>query len=111
MGGVADERRKAADFELESNDNKKISVPEFQKKAGLGFDEMRILVATRDGFDIDPVAADLLGECGQVRCSGHDIQLVIGARRRRANGGEQDSGCDWSSEAGTKIGLQHGLSK
>src|SRR5260370_9566590 len=48
IGGLADERRKPSDFEFESNDNKKFTVQEIQKKAGLGFDEMRILVATSD---------------------------------------------------------------
>jgi len=47
------------------------------------FDEMRVLIAAGDGFDVHFVAADFLGQGGEVRSGGHDLQFVLSATRRR----------------------------
>src|SRR5262245_16417239 len=82
IGGLRDERRKPADLKIEANDHQKIGLPEFQKKAGLGFNEVRVLVATGDGLDSDLVAADLLRQRGEVGGGSHDLQCASGMRER-----------------------------
>src|SRR6266511_3631586 len=82
IGGLSDERRKPADLEFETNDHQEIGLPEFQKKAGLGFDEVRVLVAAGDGLDSDIVAAELLRKRGEVGGGSHDLQCTSGTRGR-----------------------------
>ena len=55
---------------------------------------MRVLVAARDGLDLDPVAADLAGEVGQVLGGGHDVDGGAGRRR-----GGQDGECGDAQES------------
>lgn len=47
---------------------------------------MRVLVAARDGFDVDFVAAHFLSEGGEVGGRGHDLQFVGSAQRRAGDG-------------------------
>src|SRR5262249_15208240 len=101
IGGLSDERRKPADLKFEANDHQKIGLPEFQKKAGLGFDEVRVLVAAGDGLDSDLVAADLLRQRGEVGGGSHDLQCTSGVRERwRDEGSEKRKRCrqrgNWS---------------
>ena len=49
---------------------------ELQEEARLGLHEVRILVAAGDGFDIDLVAADFLGERGKVGGGGDHIEFL-----------------------------------
>src|SRR2546430_12253869 len=53
---------------------------------------MRILVAASDGLDIHFVAADFLGEGGEVGGRGHDLQFAGRARGGGAEQGENEGG-------------------
>ena len=70
-----------------------------------------ILVTASDGFDIDFVAADFLSERGEVRGSGHDLQLALGAGWRSANATQQCKGSEESSDASLKICAFHNSPK
>ena len=56
---LRDERRQPADLELAADDDQQIGAIQLDDEARLRFDEMRILIATRERFDGDLVAADL----------------------------------------------------
>src|SRR5260370_6866047 len=87
IGGLADERRKPADFQLESDYDQKVGVAEFQKEAGLGFNEMRVLVAAGNGFDVDFFAANFLGEGREVGGRCHDTKFAVRKPRLRTDAG------------------------
>src|SRR5882672_12164148 len=57
---------------------------------------MGILVTAGDGFDIHLVAADFLGQRGEIGSGGHNLQFVLSATRRR--NGE----CEDEQEGGHK---------
>src|SRR5260370_41573619 len=86
-------------------------MPQLQEETGFCFDEMGILVAAGDGFDVDFVAADLLGECGEVRGRSLAVQLASGARRAGAGRPEPAEGSEDSGEASAKNGMAHGFSQ
>src|SRR2546430_11155534 len=83
---------------------------QFQQKTGFGLDEMRVLVASGDGFDFDFVAADFLREGGQVRGRGHDPQLALGPRPKRAGGASQSKAGNKSDASRVELRISHGFS-
>src|SRR5437773_1357852 len=51
---------------------------------------MRILVAARDGLDVDFFAANLLGEGGKVRGGRHDVKFAVRTASRRTDKREDE---------------------
>ena len=66
IAGLGDERRQPSDFQLEADDDEKVGFAELEEKTGLGFDEVRILIAAGNGFHIHAVAADFLDDGGEI---------------------------------------------
>src|ERR1700737_4906767 len=60
VAGLSDQRRKPADFEFETDDDKELRLGKFKKKAGLGINVVWILISARDGFDGNFIAANSL---------------------------------------------------
>src|ERR1700738_5229786 len=87
VAGLGDERRKPADFELESDDDEELRPGKFKKEAGLRIDEMRILISARDGFDGNFITANFLCDGSEVGGGGHDLEFAVGARGKRKQGG------------------------
>ena len=54
-------------------DDQQVGRVQLEDEAGLGLDEMRILVAAGERLDLDAVAADLAGQRGQVLGGRHDV--------------------------------------
>ena len=81
-----DQRRQPADLQLQPHHHQQIGLPQFEQEAGLGFHEVRILVALGDRFDVDLVPADFLRQGRQVGRRRDDIQLLgsppIGGREQ-----------------------------
>jgi len=80
---LGDERGQPADFQLKSDDDEQVGALEFEEETGLGIDEVRILIATSDGFALDFIAADFLGQGGEVAGGGHDLDFSGGGARGR----------------------------
>ena len=51
---------------------------QLEQKAGLGLDEVRILITLGDGFDADLVSADLLGQGRHVCGRRDDVEFLSG---------------------------------
>ena len=96
MRGVAalrDQGRQPPDLQLQPHDHQQIRLPQFEQEAGLGFHEVRILVALGHRFDVDLVAAHFLRQSRQVGRRRYDIQL-LGRRNRRGKQAGCHHGCD-----------------
>ena len=72
---MSDKRWQPTDFQVQPDHHQQIGVAQFQQEAGFGFNIVRVLVALGDGFDINFVAADFLGERGHVGGGGDDVYL------------------------------------
>ena len=86
MRGVAalrDQWRQPADFQLQAHIDQQVGLAQLEQEAGLGFDEVRILIALGHRFYVDRVAADFLGQGGHVGGRGDDVQF-LGRRKRWA---------------------------
>ena len=85
------ERRQPTDLQLEPDVQQQIGLVQDQHQARLGLDEVRVLVALAERFDLDTVAADFLGERAERGDRGHHPQRGSGgARRAERQRGEQD---------------------
>src|ERR1700730_5540858 len=60
IGGLRDQRRGPPDLQFEAHDDQQVRPLQLQEEAGLGVNEVGILVAACDGLDVNFVAADLL---------------------------------------------------
>jgi hypothetical protein len=78
-------RLQPADFELAADGNEHVGFLELEDEARLGFDEMRILVTPREGFDGNPIAADLTRNRCEIFGRRDDIQLRLRKRRHSHN--------------------------
>ncbi len=87
VAALLDERRQPADLQLPAHGHEEVGLGELQDEAGLGLDEVRVLVAAGDRLHLDPVAAHLAGEVGQVLGAGDDVDGGAG-RRHDGQGGE-----------------------
>ena len=81
---LIDERRKPADFELQADHDEQIRFLQLQHEAGLGLDEVRILIAPGDGLGGRAVTADVSGNRGQIfgGCDYVDLRSCAGAAHR-----------------------------
>ena len=80
VAALVDQRRQVADLELEAGDDQQIRLRELQHERGLRVDEVRVLVALREGEGLDAVAADGVGDRREVL----DARDDRGPSRRRA---------------------------
>src|ERR1700682_1152189 len=85
IAGLSDQRGKPADLQFESHDDEQIGFAEFEQKTGLGFDKVGVLVAACDGFDVHLIAADFLGQRGEVSGGGDDPEFGVRMSRGRKN--------------------------
>ncbi len=82
VAGLRDQRRQPADFQLQSDGDQQIGLAKQEQKAGLGFDEVRVLIAAGNRIDLHAVAADGLRERSQVRGGRDDLELGLGVSGR-----------------------------
>ena len=61
IAALRDQRRQPSDLQLQSDDHQQVGLAEIQQEAGLGLDEVGVLIALGDGIDSDVVAADSRG--------------------------------------------------
>jgi hypothetical protein len=83
VAALVKQRRKPADFQLQSDDFQELGVLQQQEEARFRLDEVRILVALADGGDVDAVAADFACERREIFGGGDDFQFVGGEGVRR----------------------------
>src|SRR5262249_20047494 len=84
IAALRDQRRQPADFKIQANADQQIGVAQLEEKAGLGLNEVRILVAFGESFYINLIAADLAGKRGEVSQRGNDSQFFgFGGSRRQ----------------------------
>ena len=76
IAALRDQRRQPPNLKVESDDDEQVGMAQFQKKAGLGLDKMRVLIAFGDRFNVDLVAANLLRQRSQVRGGGNHVELL-----------------------------------
>ena len=88
--GLCDERRQPANLEFKPDDNEQLGLGELQKKARLGIDKVRVLIATSDGFDIHFVSANFLRQGRQVGRSRHDTNLAVRAAHEGIEQGKHE---------------------
>src|ERR1700674_11932 len=60
IAALSNQRREPADFQLQSDRDQQISLPQFQQETWLGFDEVGILISLGNGLHRDSVATNLL---------------------------------------------------
>ena len=81
---LRDERRQPADLEIKPDLDQQVGVLQLQQETRLGFDEVWILIALGDRFNIDAVASDFLRQGGHVRGRGDHVQFLgFGCRRKK----------------------------
>ena len=76
---LLDERRKPAALQIAADHNQQVGAHELENEAGLGLDEMRVLVPARDGFDGDAIAAYFARQRCQILRRRHDVHRGGGA--------------------------------
>src|SRR5207249_3183071 len=83
---------------------------QLHKKAGLGFDEVRVLVAARDGFNVHFIAANFLREGRKVGGGGHDVEFACRLRWRRTERNDQRHGRKQGENASVQFYSGHQVS-
>src|SRR5882724_5828517 len=110
IGGLRDERRKPADFEFETDDDEQVRSAQLQKKAGLRFDEVRVLIAARDGLDVHFVTANFLREGREVGGGGHDVEFACRLRWPGTDSNDQRHGRKQGENASVQFYSVHQVS-
>src|SRR5215471_81171 len=77
VAALLDEGRQPPDFEIAPDQDEDVGSLQFENKARLGFDEVRILVPLGDRIDRDVIAADLVRDRREILGGGHYIELAF----------------------------------
>src|SRR5204862_7768959 len=86
VAALLDERGQPPNLELAPHDNEQVRALQLHDEAWLRLDEVRILIAARQRFDRNAVAADFASDRRQVFGGRNDIQFAL--RERGARDGE-----------------------
>src|SRR5204863_5247143 len=82
VAALLNQRRQPPDFQFAADDDEQIGALQLQNEAGLGFDEVRILITARDEVDGRAVAGDLPADRRQILRRRHDVELSLREERR-----------------------------
>jgi hypothetical protein len=78
VAALGQQRRQPPDLQFTPHHHQQVGVVQLENEAGLGFDEVRILIAAGQRLDAHLVAADLADQRGEIFSRGDDL-----GRRRR----------------------------
>ena len=76
----------------EADDDQQVGLAQLEQEAGLGFDEVRVLVALGDGFDVDLSPPTSCARAARSVVAVMTLSLLVGCGRRRRKAA--NSKCD-----------------
>ena len=83
ISALGDQRREPTDFQLQSDHDQQVRLPQPQKKTRLGLNKMWVLITLGNGLHIDLVTAHFLRKRRQVGGRRYYVELLRGCNVRK----------------------------